>query len=328
MRLKSFFAPTMAEIMDAVRSELGDTAIIVSSHEDSDGLRVMAALEREPVDLPAGEAPGTNISQEHLLLRRRLDYHGIPAALSAKLLASTAAIDMDSADLALAAALDDMFRFSPLPVSYHDQPLMLVGPHGSGKSVTIAKLAARAALKGSAVSVISTDTQRAGATAQLAALTEILGIGLLTADSPETLATIAASEQSAGDGRSVLIDTAGANPYDTAEMQTLKLQRDGLGAESVVVLPAAMDPAEAADTAAGFKLAGARRLLVTRVDATHRYGSILAAAEKNGLALGDVGTTPRIGNGLQSLNPMSLARLILRDPRSDLSPQSLQAILT
>ena len=45
MRLKSFYAPTMADAMDLVRSILGDDAIIVATRQEADGVRVTAAVE-------------------------------------------------------------------------------------------------------------------------------------------------------------------------------------------------------------------------------------------------------------------------------------------
>ncbi len=47
MRLKTFNAPTLAEAMEAVRAEMGDDAIIVSTQRGAEGggARVVAALE-------------------------------------------------------------------------------------------------------------------------------------------------------------------------------------------------------------------------------------------------------------------------------------------
>ncbi len=64
---------------------------------------------------------------------------------------------------------------------------MLVGPPGAGKTLTCAKLAARHVLRGAAPGVITADGQRAGASAQLAAFTGVLGLTLAVAPTPATL---------------------------------------------------------------------------------------------------------------------------------------------
>ena len=58
MRLKSFYAPTMADAMDLVRSILGDDAIIVATRQEADGVRVTAAVEEgRPGPAPAKPPP-------------------------------------------------------------------------------------------------------------------------------------------------------------------------------------------------------------------------------------------------------------------------------
>lgn len=49
MRLKTFSAPTTAEAMQLVRDEMGDDAIIVSTHRDTDGeaVRVIASMDSD-----------------------------------------------------------------------------------------------------------------------------------------------------------------------------------------------------------------------------------------------------------------------------------------
>ena len=46
MRLKTFSAPTTAEAMQLVRDEIGDDAIIVSTHRDTDGeaVRIIVSM--------------------------------------------------------------------------------------------------------------------------------------------------------------------------------------------------------------------------------------------------------------------------------------------
>ena len=71
------------------------------------------------------------------------------------------------------------------------------------------RLATRLVMSGTVPMVVTTDGQRAGATEQLAAFTRLLGIPLLVASHPVSLARALAQRT---DGAPVLIDTAGADP--------------------------------------------------------------------------------------------------------------------
>jgi len=312
MRLKTFSAPTMATAMELVRKEMGDDAIIVSTQPGMDGrgARVTAALDEPPIDESAlaewpeeGETP-ESVSDE---IRNALAYHGIPTTVTDPLLRTAATFEADGSVMALAGALDAMFGFAPFSRKNTTRPIMLVGPPGVGKTIAIAKLATRARRDAVPVTVITTDTRRAGGIEQLRAFTRILGIDLITADTAADLA----GALSARRGMLVLIDTAGINPLSDVEMESLNELVSAVGAEPVVVLPAGIDPMEAAETAVRFNVLGAQRLLATRLDLSRRLGGVLAAAEVSALSFCEVSISPHVADGLTPINPVSLARLLL-----------------
>src|SRR3954468_6356882 len=200
MRLKSYNAPTMAEAMRMGREELGDNAIMVSTQRSSDGqgVRITAALEDPSDDDDIQRAiTGRDTTPFGERVRDALAYHGTPARLIEKMVQAAMAVEVGSPTMACATALEDHFDFAPLPERKSPRPFMLVGPPGSGKTITTAKLAARARLPPPAagrpppppraararlaarpVGVITADTVRAGAVEQLAAFTSILEIEL------------------------------------------------------------------------------------------------------------------------------------------------------
>ena len=55
MQLKTFSAPTTAEAMQLVRNEIGNDAIIVSTHSDTDGeaVRILVSMDETWTDGPA-----------------------------------------------------------------------------------------------------------------------------------------------------------------------------------------------------------------------------------------------------------------------------------
>ncbi len=313
MRLKTYTAPTMAEAMEMARREMGEDAIIVSTQRGTGGrgARVTAALEEvRPEDAALEELYDEERPDAAATIRQALTFHGTPPRLAERLVLAAGALDTDDPILAFAGAMDASFMFAPLPEHGHGRPIMLVGPPGAGKTITTAKLAARATLAGRPVRVITTDTQRAGGIEQLVAFTRLLKLDLETADTVEGLRKAVAAAQP---DDLVYIDTAGTNPFSDTEMDHLSGLVQAAGAEPVLVLAAGGDAMESADIAASFAAIGAGRLLVTRLDMARRLGSILAAADAARMRFSDVSITPHVADGLSPINPLSLARLIMPD---------------
>ena len=245
-------------------------------------------------------------------LVQSMAYHGIPTILAEKLCRSALSVKSKDTELALAAALDSHFKYTTRIVG-NKRPMMLVGPPGVGKTMTIAKFAAAGKLEGRRVQVITTDTSRAGAIEQLKAYTDILEFDLDIAETPEQLAALVQKRQKNED-TDILIDTAGVNVYDEDEVTKLTRLIIAARAEPVAVLAAGTDTAEMSDTAEGFATLGARRLIVTRLDTTRRYGGVFTAAHTAKLSFSYASVSPSVATGLHTINPVNLARLLLRDP--------------
>ena len=187
----------------------------------------------------------------------------------------------------------------------------MVGPPGAGKTLTVARLATRLVMAGSAPMVITADGKRAGATEQLAAFTRLLGISLIVACHPVTLGRALTRRPPAAP---VLVDTPGCDPFDPTQVEELTALAAAISGAMVLVLPAGLDPAEAADLARAFAAAGANLLVVTRLDLAHRLGGVLAAASA-GLALTEAGIGPGAADGLLPITPEWLAARLLTGSR-------------
>jgi flagellar biosynthesis protein FlhF len=291
MRLKLFHGANMAEAMAQIRAELGADAIILEQRRTRHGVEITAALEPDELILiqpltsaAPFAAPGP------------LDFHNIPPSLSQALSAGT-----------LPQSLAEALAFTALPLG-RDRPLLLAGPPGAGKTLTTAKLTARMVLGGTPPLVITTDGQRAGAVEQLAAFTRVLGVTLAVAP---TAAMLAKALVHRSPGQPVLIDTAGCDPFNEDQARQLRQLVTQAGADMVVVLPAGLDPAEAADLARAFAALGAQHLLPTRLDAARRLGGVLMAAKAGPLALTEAGIGPEVADGLETLTPEGLASRLL-----------------
>lgn len=312
MRLRSFTAATMTEVMRQVREQLGEDAVIVSTHDvdGGKGVRITAAIERgDSETVLAGDIDRDNVpSAPERAIGEALGYHGTPQRIVERLTDAAAQGSDDEPLPALSHALEASFRFAPLPDRGGGPPLALVGPPGAGKTISIAKLAARAILAGSSVRIITTDGFRAGGTEQLATLTDVLGTELHTAASPHELKQVVAAGTS---GELVLVDTAGINPFNKDDVVQLAELATSVGAEPVLTLAAGGDAADALEIGEVFGAIGATRLLVTRLDAARRLGAVLAAVEGGSLGFSDVSINPHVSRGLRPLDPQALARLLL-----------------
>jgi flagellar biosynthesis protein FlhF len=314
MRLKSFTAPTMAEAMELVRTELGDDAIIVSTQRaaGTKGVRITAALEQADADLViAGLLEEVTQSGSGEIIREALVRHGLPQRLTDRLVNAARTSAIADPVLACSAAIEAGFVFAHLPEHSAPRPLMLVGPPGSGKSIAAAKLAARSVLKQRQVAVITCDNIRAGANEQLAAFTRILEIELVKARGPEALRR--AVEAATGMFDLVLVDSPGLNPFKQSDMEFLQALVEAADVEPILVMAAGGDPQEAGEVAEAFAQLGATRLFASRLDTTRRLGSVFAAADAGNLALCDVSASPHVAGGISPISAISLARLMIPD---------------
>jgi flagellar biosynthesis protein FlhF len=328
MRLKCYSAPSMAEAMALIRQELGDEAIIVSTQRASGdgGIRITAAVEDQGADTDlraalsdgAEAANGTGPTPEDartLEVRAALDYHGTPARLASRLLAHVRGVQSTDALDSCAAALDEIFAFAPLPERKSPRPFMLVGPPGVGKTIAVAKLAARARLANRPVGVISADTVRAGAVAQLAAFTRILELDLRRARGPESLRDLV--HDTVGVYDLVFIDSPGINPFSAHDTAYLRELVEAADVEPILVLAAGIDPMEGGEAGESFAAIGATRLLGTRLDMARRLGGLLSAADQGQLMFSEVTISPHVASGLVPIQASSLARLILPRREAD-----------
>jgi flagellar biosynthesis protein FlhF len=297
MRLKLYRAPRMAQAMAQVRAELGEGALILSTRRVGDGVEVTAALEPDEPALPAYPPPArmpTACPPADPKRIAALNFHGVPASLQG---------DLQEGDLE--SALAEAFAFTSLPLQ--QRPLLLAGPPGAGKTLTVARLATRLVMAGIKPLVITADGQRAGATEQLAAFTKLLGISLIVACHPVTICRALTHREN---GAPVLIDCPGHDAFDLAKVEELSALAGSSDAAIALVLPAGLDPAEATDIARAYAAAGAGLLVATRLDLSRRLGGILAAAGA-GLALTEAGVGPGAADGMLPITPAWLAARLL-----------------
>jgi flagellar biosynthesis protein FlhF len=303
MRLKLYQAAGVTEAMALIRAELGPDALILSTRRTPGGVEVTAALEPEdevPPLVPVAPAP------QDPARAAALGWHGVPPDLAVRLGAGP-----------LAPALSAVLDFGALRLGQGEPPLLLTGPPGAGKTLTAARLATRLVMAGTPPLVITADGKRAGAVEQLAAFTRLLGLNLVVANHPVTLGRALPRRP---EGAPVLIDAPGTDPFDPAQAEELRAFAAVAGAAIALVLPAGLDPGEAAELGQAYAALGATMLVATRLDLARRLGAVPAAAQAGGLALTEAGIGPGAADGLVPLTPALLADRLERAPLSGPRP--------
>jgi flagellar biosynthesis protein FlhF len=112
----------------------------------------------------------------------------------------------------------------------------------------------------------------------------------------------------------VLIDAPGIDAFDEAQQDALRELAATAQATLALVLPAGLDPLEAAEVADTYCAHGEGVLLVAnRLDGARRLGGILAAAGA-GLTLTEAGIGPGAADGLIPMTPEFLAARLMQFP--------------
>ena len=289
-------------------------------HFEIDTVRTPQTSPREWLQYDSEDEEGAVIEQLTDVMLR----HGVPDEITDQIISCATVIGADDAETALTAAFEHLYSFRPLTQKSSSTAMMVVGPPGAGKTLAIAKLAARGVMNGLRVAVITTDVIRAGGVEQLSAFTNILRVDLQKASSAQSLR---AALESARHADQILIDTAGYNPFAPDEMRDLARLITAGDIEPVMVLPAGADADESGEMARVYATLGVRSLLPTRLDIARRLGGLLGAAHHGGLIFADASNTPKVAEGLTSLSPRDLAHLLMPELTRSASLKTNQADL-
>ena len=200
------------------------------------------------------------------------------------------------------------FTMKPLKIINDSCRHILIGAPGAGKTMTTAKIAATMVKANKKIHIISTDNKRAGGVEQLAAITDILGIDLQIADTRQTLKLMLSDIPL---NESVIVDSAGANPYDFYELKELGEFAGLIELDPVLVYPAGSDPHEADEVARAFSFLGVEKIIVTRIDAARRFGGMLNAAHAAGLQFCNVTGSEKILGTFEECTSQKLTELYM-----------------
>jgi flagellar biosynthesis protein FlhF len=191
----------------------------------------------------------------------------------------------------------------------------LVGPTGVGKTTTVAKLAARFAVKygTNSLGLITLDTYRVAAQEQLRAYGRILGTPVHLAQDGATLRELLASMRGK---RLVLIDTCGVGPRDERLNEMLAMLSeagcDAQRVQPVLLLNAGSHIETLDETARAWRAQQAAGCILTKLDEAARVGGALDCALRYKLTLLGLTNGQRVPEDLHLPNAKLLAHLALK----------------
>ena len=187
--------------------------------------------------------------------------------------------------------------------------ISIVGPNGSGKTTTIAKLAFEAIVKQKKnIGLITEDIKRPAAEAQLRALTNILQIPLVSVGTANDMANEIHNMQ---DKDLILIDTGGIAHRDERSIADLKeVLRVAFVDETHLMLPVSLTEKTARAIIESYKPLNYNKIIFSKIDEAASYGMILNIANSVNTDISYITSGSACNSGIIPANNEKLAELI------------------
>lgn len=315
-----FRAGRFEDALAEVRRVLGPDALIVSRRQVRSGRALDGGGSLvEITALSAADArrqgTGPDVASTSGMLERRLIRNGVPTG-AARALSARVGSELrrrphgpGQYQAALGCALKHEMLFGR-SVGERTRAAALVGPTGVGKTTTIAKLAAGAALiQGRRVGLVSLDQYRVGGIEQLQRYADLIGVEMHSAYDARSLEV---ALRRLSDADLLLIDTAGRSPRDIAAFQELAECLAGAQepVEVYLCVPAAMRSQELSLLSNQQNVLEPTRMIATKVDEAVGCEGIVAAQCETGLPLAYVTTGQRVPEDIEPASPELMASLL------------------
>ncbi len=188
--------------------------------------------------------------------------------------------------------------------------IMLIGPTGSGKTTTIAKLASQAIREGKKVGLISMDTFKIGATEQIRIYARMIGIPLAIVGDT---ANLVKSIENYTDRDVVLIDTTGQNPGNDDYISGLKnIYETGVPVETQLLLSTSSDNDFLMESHKHYNLLPINYVAFTKTDEAVKLGSIYNLCSLYQRPVAYITNGQRVPGNIEYVDSNKLTNLILR----------------
>jgi len=182
----------------------------------------------------------------------------------------------------------------------------LVGPTGVGKTTTIAKMASRFVMRNSPneIAIISTDTYKIGAQAQLKHFADLINVPLHVANNQGELYALLTS---LANKKLVLIDTAGMSQRDLQLSQQITSGHQGVNTvRNYLVVSAATQRSVLNDIVQSFGQIVLQGCILTKVDEALQLGNVLTVLIEKQLPIAYMSNGQRVPEDLEKVRAKEL----------------------
>ncbi|MCD6197959.1 MAG: flagellar biosynthesis protein FlhF [Thermodesulfobacteriota bacterium] len=199
--------------------------------------------------------------------------------------------------------------------------ISFVGPAGSGKTTTLAKLAAQYLFSDRLdIGILTTDTYRIGATEQLKIYADIMGLPLQLISKKEEFKE---SLDAFGEKDIILIDTPGKTYKDENYLMKLKeLFAIDSPIETNLILNITANQENMIETAERFGIINYDNIIFTKLDEANNFGSIYNIIDYAGKPVFYITNGQNVPQDLEKVDPGKLARLIVKNTMVNIDSQS------
>jgi len=343
MRVLKFEGATMRDALARVKAELGDQAVIIATRQVRRGLlggtaiEISAAIDTDDHDapvftqappVPAAPPQRTEQEVEKALAPLRSELRSL-RALVRNAGETRGTTELRSELAALRRIVEDLHRPAGAPEAPRARAttatdggltapstgsiVMMVGPTGAGKTTTIAKLAARAALIDERrTALITLDNYRVGGVDQIRTFADLIGVALQVAETPDALADLIDPANDL-----TLIDTAGKSPRDRAAIEELARHVAGIDLEVHLVIPAGASAAQIDELVQRYRALAPTRLLFTKLDECEQAPELALAPARTRMPITWVTTGQAVPEDIEepsTARVLELARVGLGQP--------------
>lgn len=275
--------------------------------EDNNEILVKEVQEMRSMikDMMDGQVLG-NAQKSKLQLK--LEENDVDSKISDRIIKKVQAIDEEKPEEEkLTEVVKDMIKVS---VSETSNVLVLVGPTGVGKTTTIAKLAGRFSLiENKKVGLITIDTYRIGAVEQLKTYADIMNI-------PFNVVFTMKDMQAALEDMSycdiILVDTTGRSSKNTMQISELRAFIDKVKTDNIhLVISCTTKNKDIDSIVNGYKTLNYNNVVITKLDETTTYGSILNILDRAKKPLSFITTGQNVPDDIKTMTSEELTKLIL-----------------
>ncbi|MGC8816266.1 MAG: signal recognition particle protein Srp54 [Candidatus Hadarchaeum sp.] len=190
--------------------------------------------------------------------------------------------------------------------------LLMVGLQGSGKTTSVAKLAAYFKKRGYKPAIVCADTYRPGAYEQLRQLGQQIGVEVF--GDPESTDPIVLAKEGVRRFKKerselIIVDTAGRHRREEALMQEMQEIARAVEPDEIMLVIDGTIGQQAKEQASAFKQATPiGSILVTKLDGTAKGGGALSAVAATGAPIKFIG----VGEHIEDLEPFVPEKFVAR----------------